>query len=230
MPKENLILDYSSPPTVVKFPTPIRLIVLLFILPALVLPFVEYAVSIVSPLTAATEFFHRVVLRWTAQIFLAMLGLPFFVGIPLVLCHLRLLIFGELSKMERWTGFVVAVLGMAPVVAIISYVAIQLFFDHTGHWTKQEILAIGILVVPAVVIAFGVCVVWLLGKHVSHGTRICACLCITYAMGLIFCAVLIGIYDPKHLSFGYWLSLPVIVGCLIDLTTLAVMAFRRPQS
>ncbi|MCL2640824.1 MAG: hypothetical protein FWD53_08270 [Phycisphaerales bacterium] len=46
MSQENLVLDYaSSQSATVKFPTTVRVIVLLFILPTLALPFVEYTGS-----------------------------------------------------------------------------------------------------------------------------------------------------------------------------------------
>ncbi|MCL2645728.1 MAG: hypothetical protein FWD61_01840 [Phycisphaerales bacterium] len=157
MPKENLVLEYAPPPITTTFPTNVRLIVILFLLSALPLPFVLY-VSAASPLAAAVWFFREVIDGWNSQIWLFMMGLFFFVGIPLVLCHLRLLIFGELSKMEIWGGYIVAALGMAPVAAVMSYFAINLL-DYTGGWTLEGMLAIGTLVVPAVVTAFGATVV-----------------------------------------------------------------------
>jgi len=86
-------------------------------------------------------------------------------------------------------------------------------------------------------IAFSVCVVWLLGKRISHGTRVCACLCIPYVAGLLSSGIFIGIdaiggaysIHPR-LRFGYMLSWLVVVGCLIELTTLAVMAFRGEEN
>jgi len=35
---------------------------------------------------------------------------------------------------------------------------------------------------------------------------------------------------PRHLNLGFALSLPVIVGCWIELATLAVMAFRKRRN
>ncbi|MCL2647508.1 MAG: hypothetical protein FWD61_10975 [Phycisphaerales bacterium] len=237
MSQENLVLEYDSRPIGPRFSTVVRRIVLLFILPALVLPFVEH-IGTVSPWDSVANFFYRTGHdRWNSlTISIATDGLIFFVGIPLVLCHLRLLILGELSKMETWAGYVVAVLGMAAVAISLSMIAIDLFPGYTnGTWMMREWLIItGAFMVPAVVIAFGACVVWFLGKRVSHGTRVCACLCIPYAAGLLSCAISIGIgaiggfyISYPKLRFGYTLSLLVIVGTLIELTTLAVMAFRR---
>jgi len=223
MSQEKPILDYASPPpTAAKFPTPVRRIVILFLLPALALPFVKYAASD-SPLSIVAEALH-----WTRpdSAFGIMLGLSFFVGIPLVLCHLRLLAFGELSKIECWAGYAVAALAMAPIVAVLSMIAIDRFTNDLHLWTGRTLLTAQVLTLAAVVIAFGVCVIWFLGKRVSHGTRICACLSIPYAAGLLFWGILIGIEETRHLQLGYALSLSVIVGTLIELTALAVMAFR----
>jgi len=234
MSQEKPILEYAAPQLFeVKFPTLIHLIVLLLTLPALALPFVGYVryVEQISPLEAAVEFF-----RYTSSSSaldlrdLTMPGLFFFVGIPLALCHLRLLIFGELSRIEVWLGYIIAVLGIVPVAWYMGIFAINLFRYGSG-WTVQTLLhVIGPRVLLAGVIAFGFCVVWFLGRRVSHGTRICSCLCILYTAGLLFCVAYIGINRfslPYYLSFGYALSLPVIVGGLIELTTLSVMAFRR---
>ncbi|MCL2648406.1 MAG: hypothetical protein FWD61_15595 [Phycisphaerales bacterium] len=114
MSQENRVLEYESPlprATEARFPTGVRLIVILCLLPALVLPFVDYA-ELISPLDIAARFFRQAVHRWDGRTVIDMLGLYFFVGIPLVLCHLRLLIFGELSKIESWAGYVVVVLGI----------------------------------------------------------------------------------------------------------------------
>ncbi|MCL2640818.1 MAG: hypothetical protein FWD53_08240 [Phycisphaerales bacterium] len=218
------ILDYdSSQPTTVKFPTLIRLIVLLFILPALALPFVTFAgYPDWSPMDLVAEFF-RAANSWDRFPFFTAMGLMLFVGIPLVLCHLRVLIFGELSKMEIWAGYIVAALGMASVATFLIALAIYNFTDLDP--TVRYNLPIGTLLVPTVVIAFGTCVVWFLDKRVSHDTRIGACLCIPYTAGLLFWMIGIGL--PYNLKFGFMLSLPVIVGNLIELTTLAVLAFRR---
>ncbi|MCL2639914.1 MAG: hypothetical protein FWD53_03620 [Phycisphaerales bacterium] len=229
MPQENLILDYAPPPLTAKFPTTVRVIVLLFILPALALPFAEYIWSI-SPLEAAERFF-RLLKRGGKEDFLwlYMHGLFFFTGIPLVLCHLRLLIFGELSKIEAWLGYIMAALGMAPVVAVMGWFASHIVFSSYDSFRsiRDALPAIVAFAGAVGVIAFGICLVWLLGRRISPGTRVCACLCIPYTTGLLWCAVLFGWDGPKGLYLGYWLSLPVIVGGLIELTTLAVMAFRR---
>jgi len=227
MPQENLILDYAPPPMMVKFPTIVRVIVLLFILPALALPFVEYVWSI-SPLEAAEWFFERLVRDWHEELWLYMHGLFFFTGVPLVLCHLRLLIFGELSRIEARLGYIMAALGMAPVVAVMGWLAIHVFsFWYDGTRSMRDVQpVIVMLAVSTGVIAFGVCVVWLLGRRISHGTRVCGCLCIPYATGLLWCAVSFGWAGSRDLYLGYWLSLPVMVGGLIEITTLAVMAFR----
>jgi len=217
----------------------VRLVVLLFVLPAVVLPFVKH-VGTESPWDDVANFFQQPGhYRWNSvTISVATGGLIFFVGIPLVLCHLRLLIFGELSKIEVWIGRVVAFLGMAAVMTSLCMFAIYFypaFMD--GVWPMQIwlILAGSLLVVPAVVIALGVCIVWFLGKRVSQGTRICACLCIPYVAGLLSSRLCIGIVTIGGFDFlgslklrvGYTLSWLVIVGCLIELTALAVMAFRR---
>ena len=235
MSQENLILEYGSQPMTVKFPTSVRLIVLLFILPALVLPFVE-RIGSVSPWDEVANFYYRTdATRWyRVTIGMAAEGLIFFAGIPLVLCHLRLLIFGELSRIERWGGYVVAVLGMAATAIFMKDFAIErLPGSMKGVLMMREWqILIGAFTVPVVVIAFSVCVVWFLGKRVSHGTRVCACLCIPYVAGLLSSGIFIGIdaiggaysIHPR-LRFGYMLSWLVVVGCLIELTTLAVMAF-----
>jgi len=126
-------------------------------------------------------------------------------------------------------GYIVAALGAMLVMAMLSLFAIQVF-NHTAlHSAFWKIYRTGIVLCAgaAVVIAVGAVVVWFLGNRVSHGTRICACLCIPYMMKLFINAVAYTIPTFYGFYFGYTLSLLVIVGCLIEITTLAVMAFRR---
>ena len=250
MSQEKLVLEYaSSQPAVVRFPTVVRVIVLLFILPALVLPFVEHLKS-APPLYHVVYFFRRPSYGDFFGVFPFMLCLNFFVGIPLVLCHLRLLIFGEFSRIERWGGYAVAFLGMACVATALSLFAVrafQYYKDITTYKdiaTEEMLLIAGIFILPVVVIAFGTIAVCFLGKRVSHGTRICACLCISYVAELLCymaydgymtyslsCLTFLTHHSPKkfwdYVTFRYALPWLVIVGCLIEVTTLAVMAFRR---
>jgi len=241
MPQENPILDYASPPIVatVKFPTFVRLVVLLLILPALAMPFVTFWGA--SPLNTAADFFglmhyfpgmsleafSEMAVGW------GIFGLNVFVGIPLVLCHLRVLVFGELSRVERWVGYVVAILGTAPAVMVMSSLVIRFLYAskhvHFAFFRKMQLSSVALLVVYAVVIAFGAVVVWFLGRRISHGTRICACLCIPYTAGLLALAMCIA--DDSHpCGSSYLLLVSVIVGCLIEIATLTVMAFRRTRS
>ncbi|MCL2641355.1 MAG: hypothetical protein FWD53_10950 [Phycisphaerales bacterium] len=241
MPTSPPILDYASPPVVAKveFPTFVRLVVLLFIVPALAMPFVTFGGT--SPLNTVADFFQMSYdcLKTDLKAFSEMatgwgvFGLNIFVGIPLVLCHLRVLIFGKLSRIESWAGYVVAILGTAPAVMVMSSLVIRfLYASKHAHlyafFRKMLLWSVGFLVVYAVVIAFGAVVVWFLGRRVSHGTRICACLCIPYMAGLLALA-LCFVDSPYPCGSSYLLLLSVIVGCLIEIATLAVMAFRRGE-
>ncbi|MCL2648667.1 MAG: hypothetical protein FWD61_16970 [Phycisphaerales bacterium] len=232
MHKENLILDYdSSPPTATKIPTIIQLIVLLFILPALAQPFVAY-VGTRSPLNNVIEFFRLMNYDWYAFSSLALFGLMFCMGIPLVHCHLRALIFGELSKIEIWAGYIVATFGMVFAVEGLRYSAITLYL-YEREWVLEQKLDLLALIVPTVVLAFGVFIVWLLGKRISHDTRVCACLCIPYVVSLLHWVIydvnswLIDEIGRWSFSLGLAISLSVIVGTLIEITTLTVMAFQQ---
>ena len=108
MSQERPILDYASPqPMTAKFPTPIRLTVLLFILPALALPFVEHYFRC-TPLHIAGKFFMDIMEIFKENFpgeigLIIMAGLNFFVGIPLVLCHLRVR-YRHQSFPCRWIG------------------------------------------------------------------------------------------------------------------------------
>jgi len=234
MSQQNpILLDYAPPSQMtVKFPTPIRLIALLFILPALALPFVKYAGSD-SPLDLIMENFPRLAAGNRTHPLWIMAGLCFCAGIPLLLCHLRLLIFGELSKIETWAGYGVAFLGMGPAVMVLSVFTFDCFTNYIGLYIVHESLRLTIgalMVVAAIVIVFGARAVWLLGKRISHGTRICACLSISCVAPLLLFGILVGVHTisrSERLRLGYWLSLLVIAGCLIELTTLAVMALRK---
>ena len=244
MSKENLILDYASPqPIAVRFPTAVRRIVLLFILPALVLPFVKYGSYSGSPLDATAELFRLITHRWKGYpwgdsvYLLAMLGPIFFVGIPLVLYHLRLLIFSKLSKIEIWTGYILAILGMVLIATTLTLMACSDFGIISTTFSRGMYLVRlfrqpHVLIVFTSMIALSIFIVVFLGKRISHDTRVCACLCITYMAGLLLGCMLIeyeivGSDPPHHFNLGFSLSLPVIAGCWIELTTLAVMAFRR---
>ena len=202
------ILDYASPSFTakMKLPPTVRLIVLLLILPTLLST---------SLLMAMVEYFDLVSL---------VLGTPFLVGISLVLCHLRLLIFGELSKIERRIGYIVTGLGIVSIAASAGLVVILAFEKGIGVLDIRLAVAFA---TASVVIAFGACVVCFLGKRISHGTQVCACLCISYAACLLLQNIAFGWNDPVNSNLGNWLSLPVIAGCLIEITTLTMMAFRR---
>jgi len=263
MSQQNPILDYASSPTVAtaKFPTSVRLIVLLFILPAVMLPLVVYYKT-ETPLQTVVWFFPWREwrdwwngggggwsggwsgYRWHHFVHVASHGLHFLVGIPLVLCHLRLLISGKLSKIEIRVGYIAAAFGMIPVTTAISLTTINLFLGNY-RWIYDPILWTTVeLLPPAIVIAFGTYAVCRLGKRISHGTRICAYLCISYAAGLLHLSVRTMLhspqcFEPRYVFYslknawwtcGYVIALVVIVGCLIELTTLAVMAFRRRSS
>ncbi|MCL2648338.1 MAG: hypothetical protein FWD61_15235 [Phycisphaerales bacterium] len=232
MSKGNLVLDYASQPIAapVKFPTVVRLIVLLFILPALVLPFVGHP-NWPSPLQALAVAFQR---EWMGDhkqmICFYTMVLSGFVGIPLVLCHLRVLIFGELSRIEVWAGYVVAFLGMASVATCLS-----LFANHLLSSLDQRVRSLWPIVhlsMPTVAIAFGTFVVWSLGKRISHSTRICAGLSITYAASLLLWVMACSGFQQNLMAFihvrtfSHALTLLVIVGTLVEITTLAVVAFR----
>jgi len=229
MSRENRILEYASPsPTImVKFPTVVRVIVLLFLFPTLVIPLLAYMAR-TPPLAAAAEFFSQVMEHFASPDILVVLGFP------LVLCHVRLF-FGELSRVEVWVGYAVAALGIVSFAIGVSRGIIH-YLPGYKHYEMSFIMPIiAGYIVPAVVIALGACVVWILGKRVSHGTRICACLCILSAAGWLSQAVypyatfLFGgdprIYQYFRLSDKLHIG-AVIVGNLIELTTLAVMAFR----
>ncbi|MCL2640821.1 MAG: hypothetical protein FWD53_08255 [Phycisphaerales bacterium] len=238
MSQEKPILDYASPPIVAKveFPTFVRRIVLLLILPALALPFVEHIES--SPLDDVINDFHwakyyadNLVFCIILCISAIMRALFFFAGIVAALCYLRVRISGELSKVEIWVGYVVAGLGMASVMWTLFRAVdfIRIVFEAYGYERALTVQHLGEWIVPAVVLAFGTFVVWSLGKRISHATRICACLCIPYAAHLANWEWVITV-TPCY--WQYWgifdvLALSVIVGCLIELTTLAVLAFRR---
>ena len=226
MEKETPILDYASQRiAAAKFPTVVRVIVLLLLSPALVQPFLEYT-DLFSPLSDAAEFFSQIAAgHWKGEFGRSVLGLNFFIGIPLVLYHLRMLIFGELSRMESWVGYIAVFLGMAFAVITLG-ISVRYLLDFSRTWGRGEWSLMWVYMVFVVVIAFGACVVGFLGKRASHGMRIGAFLCVLFAANLLFCAIGFGI-NAGRLYLGYALALPVLAGTLLELTTLTVLAFRR---
>ena len=222
MSQENPILEYASPPITakVKFPTAVRVVVLLLIWPALVLPFVK-CLSIycqpMSPLEAMVVGFHMITPFF--------LGLYFLMGIPLVLCHLGMLISEKFVGAVSAIGYVVAFLATVPLVLFLLWIPINIATDQHVYM-PFVIVAIVAFTVSASVIGLGSFALWFLGWRISDGTRVCTCLCIPYATVLLLCVV--GFVDGSIGRYvGYWLSLPVVVGCLIEIATLTVMAFRQ---
>jgi hypothetical protein len=101
-----------------------RAIGLLLILPAAVTPFVPFIYE-VSPLRAMNELFAAPFSwHWTLELALGLLAAPFFLGPPLVLWHLRLLVASHSTRGERITLWSLSVLS----------VAASLLFISTGTW------------------------------------------------------------------------------------------------
>ena len=233
MPKENPVLDYDSQPIAARFPTVLRLVVLLFMLPALVGPFVPYAQakspeirSLVGELVDMATYSSS----YIETFFGLLLFSPFvFAGIPLVLYQFRMLNFGKLSKTEIVIGYVLAGLYMLPVVPILLVIAAGFIMNDLGYEDISYLLGYGVaFAAPTVVIVFGVLVFWFLGKRISPSTRACACMCVSYGTFLLLAALAVGTeLGFSNLRIGYALSLPVIAGALIELTTLGVLAFHR---
>ena len=225
-----MILDYDSQPIVPEIPTVLRRIAILLMLPSLVLPFVNYADS-VSPMEVLAEVAAEPWGNPLLPLLLLLAALVPFAGIPLVFYNLRMLISGRLSKVEVWVGYVIAGLCVVPVIIFLVVAA----FDGPGSWahcsTSELLLNVAILVVPIVVLTLSILLFGLLGKHMSHSVRACACMCVSYGTFLLLCAFFFGgtPHPVVELNIGYALSLPVIVGCLIELTMLAMTTFRRQR-
>ena len=227
--KGSLVLDYASqPPIELRVPMVVRLIMLLFLLPSLMIPFVNYAhsTSLMGFLWGETDSYldrSSNLLAW-----LPVWGPLVFTGFLLVFYQLRMLIYGRLSIIEIGIGYTMATLYVMPVVGLLlMVVSSSIVYDH---FRKKYMFEFGaICVVPIVVIVFSFLVFLFLGKRISHSTRACACMCISYG-AIVLLATMAFWIQPGFsvgLNIGYAISLSVIIGALIELTTLAVLAFRR---
>ncbi|HEY7090101.1 MAG TPA: hypothetical protein VH518_18535 [Tepidisphaeraceae bacterium] len=200
---------------------PPRWLGLVFLLgcsPLLVAPFVSFTWD-TSPLAATTEIISSSEVRVTEEMFLGLLGVPFFLGIVIVLWQLRLIIRPRTAIAERVIAYTLAGITATIPLLFASFIVWQVIAED-DTWDVRMLL----LLIPPLLLVAGAMLLWLVrrSKPARHVTS-SICLDVAYLSNATFCVAIFA----SDRDIGWWLTAIGSCGLIAELVYIFVRAFQR---
>jgi hypothetical protein len=194
---------------------------LLVSLPLAVAPFVSFTWSI-SPIYAVQEAFRMFRSGPSGDvIFLGLLAAIFFLGIPIVLWQLRLLIWPRTTMPERVLAY-----ALGALAGLMSCVFVGRWLIEAIRYWPSAYDWLTVLSSPFVLIAGGVLLWFARRSHPPASTMPTICLHAPYLANAVLC--LLGFWDRR--DPGWWLTAFGSSGLLAELFFIFIRALQSSRA